>query len=267
MELSELSRTMVRQSAFTLFLRISLSALVFFGFFLNADELYGKVRATSNRIASKLKKKAKKPRSVSDVIASVGPSCRKTWKKRFKRAKIEYPPRKLLLIGLKDEEKLLILAGESEDGLKKVVEYPILGNSGTTGPKLEEGDFQMPEGFYRISAFNPNSSYHLSLRIDYPNEEDRRHGREDGRKKLGGDIMIHGKDCSIGCLAMGDEAIEEIFTLVHDTGRSSTRVILSPCDLTSRKPVIDMKKQPKWVPDLYRRLKKELSTYLGAPSA
>ncbi|HMP53411.1 MAG TPA: hypothetical protein PKD05_17810, partial [Candidatus Melainabacteria bacterium] len=107
--------------------------------------------------------------------------------------------------------------------------------------------------------------YHLALRVDYPNAEDRKHGREDGRKKLGGDIMIHGKDCSIGCLAMGDSTIEELFTLVYDTGRENTRVVLAPCDLTSKRPIIDMKKQPVWLPDLYKRLKKELSILFKAP--
>lgn len=217
-------------------------------------------------VAVKLKKKVKKRRSVTDVITSVGPASRKTWRARFKTAGVEYPPEELLLIGLKDEEKLLVFAGKSASKMAKIVEYPILGNSGTTGPKLKEGDFQMPEGFYRITAFNPNSSYHLSLRLNYPNQEDRKHGREDGRKKLGGDIMIHGKDCSIGCLAMGDTAIEEIFTLVHDTGRDSTRVVLAPCDLTSKRPVVDMKKQPKWLPDLYARLKEELARFLVRPA-
>ena len=123
---------------------------------------------------------------------------------------------------------------------------------------------QMPEGFYKISAFNPNSRFHLSLRVDYPNDEDRKHGKADGRKNLGGDIMIHGSNVSIGCLAMGDDEIEEIFTLVHDTGRSDTEVILAPCDLTRKKPIINMKEQPKWLPGLYKRLKAELATYLGS---
>ena len=74
--------------------------------------------------------------------------------------------------------------------------------------------------------------------------------------------MIHGSNVSIGCLAMGDDEIEEIFTLVYDTGRDSTKVILAPCDLTSIKPIIDMKKQPKWLPALYKRLKIEMAKYL-----
>ena len=206
----------------------------------------------------------KSPRTVEQVIKSYGPSARRKWKTRFEKAVVNYPPQELVLVGLKDEESLLVFASDAESGIKKICEFPILGTSGTTGPKLKEGDFQMPEGFYKISSFNPNSLYHLALRVDYPNAEDRKHGLEDGRKKLGGDIMIHGKDCSIGCLAMGDSAIEELFTLVYDTGRAKTRVVLAPCDLTTKRPVIDMKKQPVWLPDLYKRLKNELSILFKA---
>ena len=222
-------------------------------------------------IAGTLKQAARKVgvarshRTVEQVIQIYGPAARRQWKARFDKAAVAYPPEQLVLVGLKDEESLLVFASDAESGIKKICAFPILDTSGTTDPKLKEGDFQMPEGFYKISAFNPNSLYHLALRVDYPNAEDRKHGREDGRKKLGGDIMIHGKDCSIGCLAMGDSTIEELFTLVYDTGRENTRVVLAPCDLTSKRPIIDMKKQPVWLPDLYKRLKKELSILFKAP--
>ena len=80
--------------------------------------------------------------------------------------------------------------------------------SGRLGPKLKEGDRQVPEGLYRVESLNPNSRYHLSLRVNYPNEQDKSYGRLDGRNNLGTDIMIHGKDCSIGCLAMGDPSCD-----------------------------------------------------------
>lgn len=95
--------------------------------------------------------------------------------------------------------------------------YPILGQSGTLGPKTAEGDEQVPEGFYAVTprGMNPCSSYHLSFNIGYPNAYDTAHGR------TGSLIMIHGKDCSIGCLAMGDPAIEEIYTLVAEALRAA----------------------------------------------
>lgn len=95
--------------------------------------------------------------------------------------------------------------------------YPILGQSGDLGPKTAEGDEQVPEGFYAVTprSMNPCSSYHLSFNIGYPNAYDTAHGR------TGSLIMIHGKDCSIGCLAMGDPAMEEIYTLVAEALRAA----------------------------------------------
>ena len=86
----------------------------------------------------------------------------------------------------------------------------------------------MPEGVYRLTHLNPASSYHLSIRVDYPNAFDRARGAEDGRANLGGDIYIHGKAVSIGCLAIGDDNIEELFTLVADTGLANARIVLAP---------------------------------------
>lgn len=95
--------------------------------------------------------------------------------------------------------------------------YPILAQSGDLGPKTAEGDEQVPEGFYAVTprCMNPCSSYHLSFNIGYPNAYDTAQGR------TGSLIMIHGKNCSIGCLAMGDEAIEEIYTLVAESLRAA----------------------------------------------
>ena len=91
-----------------------------------------------------------------------------------------------------------------------VLADPILAASGVSGPK-REGDKQVPEGFYRIELLNPNSRYHLSLRVNYPNADDLERARQDGRalSTLGGDIMIHGGSASIGCLALGDPAVGE----------------------------------------------------------
>ncbi|MGB6222743.1 MAG: murein L,D-transpeptidase family protein [Haloferula sp.] len=87
--------------------------------------------------------------------------------------------------------------------------YPIAAASGQLGPKLAEGDFQVPEGFYFVprSRLHPASTYHLAFNIGYPNAYDRHHGRS------GSFIMVHGNRVSIGCLAMTDEKIEEIYTL------------------------------------------------------
>ncbi len=89
--------------------------------------------------------------------------------------------------------------------------YHIAGVSGGLGPKLKEGDGQMPEGFYHIHrrALNPQSRYHLSFNIGYPNAYDRYH------KRTGSFIMVHGSNLSIGCYAMTDPVIEKIYLLVE----------------------------------------------------
>lgn len=88
--------------------------------------------------------------------------------------------------------------------------WPICTWSGALGPKLRQGDGQAPEGFYAVAPqqLNPASRYHLSFNLGYPNAFDRAHGR------TGDYLMVHGNCVSIGCYAMGDAAIEEIYTLV-----------------------------------------------------
>lgn len=87
--------------------------------------------------------------------------------------------------------------------------YPIAAMSGVLGPKVKEGDGQAPEGFYfvRPSQMNPKSNYHLSFNLGYPNAYDSAHGRD------GSALMVHGNRVSIGCYAMTDPKIEEIYTL------------------------------------------------------
>lgn len=89
--------------------------------------------------------------------------------------------------------------------------YPICTFSGGLGPKLREGDRQSPEGFYQVglSALNPRSSYHLSFNLGFPNSFDRAHGR------TGSFLMVHGNCLSIGCYAMTDPLIEEIYLTVE----------------------------------------------------
>ncbi|HSK18243.1 MAG TPA: L,D-transpeptidase family protein, partial [Longimicrobiales bacterium] len=99
------------------------------------------------------------------------------------------------------------------------------------GPKRHQGDAQVPEGFYNIDLFNPNSSYHLSMRVDYPNARDRA-ANPDGN--LGGDIYIHGDCVSEGCLAMTDEGIEELYWIgieAHAMGQTRIPVHIFPARL------------------------------------
>lgn len=87
--------------------------------------------------------------------------------------------------------------------------YKICKFSGDLGPKLRQGDNQSPEGFYFVNAgrLNPWSKFHLSFNLGYPNEYDRSYGR------TGSALMVHGNCVSIGCYAMTDSKMNEIYAL------------------------------------------------------
>jgi murein L,D-transpeptidase YafK len=110
--------------------------------------------------------------------------------------------------------------------------YPICTYSGTLGPKIRQGDRQSPEGFYYVkpSHLNPCSTFHLSFDLGYPNAFDRAHQR------TGSYLMVHGNCVSIGCYAMTDPAIEEIYTLADQAlraGQSFFRVHVFPFRMTA----------------------------------
>lgn len=112
--------------------------------------------------------------------------------------------------------------------------YEICRQSGYLGPKLKEGDRQEPEGFYYVSKsrLNPNSKFHLAFNIGYPNAYDRAH------RRTGSALMIHGDCVSVGCFAMTDARIEEIYELVEkalDHGQKIVRVHSFPFRMTSEK--------------------------------
>ncbi len=113
--------------------------------------------------------------------------------------------------------------------------FPILQSSGTLGPKRAQGDGQVPEGFYYIDRFNPWSNFHLSLGIDYPNQSDQILKTD---RDPGGDIFIHGSCVTIGCIPLGDEAIEELYVLAVDTksnGQKNIAVHIFPCRMDEPK--------------------------------
>lgn len=198
-------------------------------------------------------------KTVGQRVAEFGPAVRQRLAPDFQRIGIAYPPKSVVLVGLKEEGLLEVWASGGEAKLKLLKTYPILGASGKLGPKLREGDRQVPEGLYQIESLNPNSLYHLSLRVNYPNDFDRARGKEDGRQNLGGDIMIHGSTASVGCLAMGDPASEELFVLAAETGIRNLRVILSPVDFRKRDLPADMPPVPGWTHEVYTAIRGELS--------
>ena len=178
----------------------------------------------------------------------------------FDSAGLQYPPRELAFVAFKDSKRLELYAKDGEPPWRFIKTYPVLAASGKPGPKLAEGDRQVPEGVYRAESLNPNSRFHLSVRLDYPNELDRRMAEADGRTNLGGDIMIHGSSVSVGCLAMGDDAAEDLFVLAGLAGRERVRIVVSPTDFrapSARNPV----DEPRWIGEHYETLRAELQAF------
>lgn len=166
-------------------------------------------------------------------------------------------PKHLLFVAFKTEKQLHVFGKQHKTHQwKKIRQYPILAASGVIGPKLREGDYQVPEGFYLIEGLNPNSSYHVSMRVNYPSPADWKQARLDGRKQPGSDIYIHGKALSAGCLAMGDPVSEELFVLTAKARQHGPiELWISPMDFrTKTMPETLLQSLPDWVSKRYRQL-------------
>ena len=199
--------------------------------------------------------------TVESRVAQYGATADARWKPFFAATRVAYPPQRLVFACLKDDAVLEVYAAASVNGeLRFVRSLPVLAASGGPGPKLREGDGQVPEGVYAIELLNPTSRYHLSLRVGYPNDFDRRMAQRDGRTQLGGDIMIHGSNVSIGCLAMGDEAAEDLFVLAARTGLKKISVVIAPTDFRAHPQAAAPKQpEPAWLPDLYAEIERALA--------
>lgn len=180
---------------------------------------------------------------------------------RFAQAGLSYPPKQVAYVAFKDSALLQVYAkAKSTDPWRLVLTYPILGMSGGPGPKLREGDLQVPEGLYRAEFLNPNSRFHVSIRLNYPNAFDKAQALADGRTGLGSDIMIHGTRSSVGCLAMGNEAAEDLFVLAALVGKEQTDIVIAPTDLRRQAATLPAH-APAWLPQLHANIRQALQGF------
>jgi len=133
---------------------------------------------------------------------------------------------------------------EDTEKFKLFKTYKLCRFSGSLGPKIRRDDCQSPEGFYFVkpNQLNPSSQYHMAFNIGYPNAYDSAHGR------TGNSLMVHGSCVSIGCYAMTDETIEELYTIADAAfrgGQSFFRVHIFPFRMT--KENMEQHKQSKWI--------------------
>lgn len=142
-----------------------------------------------------------------------------------------YPPQSIFLRIFKKEAVLEVWARGPEAKYRWLKTYDICSSSGELGPKRKRGDLQVPEGFYHINDFNPQSNFHLSLGVSYPNRSDLilTEGRDPG-----GAIYIHGSCVTIGCLPITDDKIKELYVLAVEArtlGQQKIPVHIFPCRL------------------------------------
>ena len=140
---------------------------------------------------------------------------------------------------------------------KLLKEYAICTSSGNLGPKRKEGDMQVPEGFYYISHFNPESNFYLSLGINYPNASDRILA---DKVHPGGAIYMHGNCVTIGCIPITDDKIKELYVFAveaRNNGQIQIPVSIFPCQLDN-KAFMSLKKEyalDKNLPGFWNNLK------------
>jgi len=196
-----------------------------------------------------------------ETIASIG---QKIETKTFERLQEKISnlgfttfPEEIAIYAFK-EERLLEVYVKKDNILQKLISYKFTNFSGELGPKLKEGDKQIPEGIYKIEHLNPNSAYYLSMKVNYPNAFDIKKGKIDGRTDLGTNIFIHGKDVTIGCIPIGDDAIEELFILCKYALKNEIEVVIAPRDfrVNPQEPTIN---SVNWSGELYSKIKKNLN--------
>ena len=135
-------------------------------------------------------------------------------KKQFKKQNLNWPPEAMYVRSFKYDKQLEVwVKVDSSDQYKLFKTYKVCMQSGSMGPKRMEGDYQVPEGFYYINEFKPNSNYHLSLGLNYPNASDR---ILSDANRPGNNIYIHGNCVSTGCIAIQDGPIEELYVIASN---------------------------------------------------
>ena len=167
-----------------------------------------------------------------DVFSKVEDSL----KKQFEEKKLQWPPNELYIRSFKYDRQLEVwVKDDAKSTFKLFKSYKVCMESGSMGPKRLEGDYQVPEGFYYINEFNPNSNYHLALGLNYPNASDK---ILSDSLHPGNSIYIHGNCVSTGCIAISDAPIEELYVLAtyaKDNGQDFIPVHVFPVKYNVKK--------------------------------
>ena len=153
-------------------------------------------------------------------------------KSYFKSKGISFSGYHLFIRAFKLDQKLEVWVKETGTEKYQLLHtYDICASSGTVGPKRKEGDLQVPEGVYHINHFNPQSNFHLSLGINYPNSSDK---ILSDKNAPGSAIYIHGNCVTIGCIPITDDKIKELYILAveaRNNGQTKIPIHIFPTRL------------------------------------
>ncbi len=161
-----------------------------------------------------------------------------TLQKQFAEKKLQWPAKYIYIRSFKYDSQLEVwVKNEINESFQLFKTYRVCALAGTLGPKRMEGDYQVPEGFYYISEFNPRSNYFLSLGINYPNASDR---ILSDSLRPGSEIFIHGSCVTVGCIPITDQQIDELYILAayaKDKGQDFIPVHIFPVRFNREKSV------------------------------
>ncbi len=164
-------------------------------------------------------------------------------KKEFQEKGLQWPMKQMYVRSFKWDSQLEVwVRSSAQEPFKLFKTYKVCAMAGKLGPKRMEGDYQVPEGFYYINEFNPRSMYHLSLGINYPNASDK---LLSDSVKPGGEIYIHGRCYTVGCIPLQDPQIEELYILATNakaSGQDFIPVHIFPVRYNNAKSVDQLRK-------------------------
>jgi len=201
-----------------------------------------------------------KTRTIEQVVEACMPRTLARLEPVLRQNGLKFPLEKLYLIAFKHEKRLELYT-ENDNRKILLATYGFTAYSGKRGPKLREGDGQIPEGIYGVEYLNPNSKFHVSFKINYPNERDRARAQRAGIENPGTDIFIHGGAQTTGCIPVGDAHAEELFTLVALTAKENVQIIIFPNDARGTQNFLPCEICPDDISELYTELKNELDRF------
>ena len=173
--------------------------------------------------------------------------------KQFREKGLTWPARYVYIRSFKYDSQLEVWVKNAQGEKYQLFKtYKVCALAGTLGPKRMQGDYQVPEGFYYINEFKPNSNYHMSLGLNYPNASDKIICTTN-KLNPGGDIYIHGSCITVGCIPIQDPQIEELYILAmsaKSNGQDFIPVHIYPVRFNNPKSMAYLEKTTKDQPGL-----------------